>query len=125
MSVTNRSTLQRKSTRRGAIVVIVAFCLTLLLVCAAISLDGGGLLEQRRKAQATADAAALAAAESVFRNYPTDHGQDPGNLADARGHAIAAANGFADDGTDTIVTVHVSPEKYMGGPHKGETLPAG
>ncbi len=125
MSLTNRSTLQRKSSRRGAIVVMVAFCLTVLLVCAAISLDGGGLLEQRRRAQATADAAAMAAAESVFRNYPTDHGQDPNDAANDRGHEIAYANGFTDDGTNTIVTVHVSPEKYMGGPHKGETLPPG
>jgi Putative Flp pilus-assembly TadE/G-like len=125
MSILSRSSVSRQSSRRGAIVVLVAVCLSLLLVCAAISLDGGGLLEQRRRAQATADAAAMAAAESVFRNYPTDHGQDPDDAANDRGHEVAYANGFTDDGTNTIVTVHVSPERYMGGPHQGQTLPRG
>lgn len=125
MITKKRSARSRRSSRRGTIVVLVAACLTVLLVCAAISLDGGGLLEQRRKAQATADAAAMAAAESVFRNYPANQGQDPYNWANDRGHEVAAANGFTDDGTNTIVTVHVSPEKYMGGPNKGQTLPAG
>src|SRR6187455_404629 len=120
MSVTNRSTLQRKSTRRGAIVVIVAFCLTLLLVCAAISLDGGGLLEQRRRAQTTADAAAMAAAEDIFRNYQTNHGLDPSGTAVTRALSIASANGFSNNGTSSVVTVRKSPQTYLGGPHQGQ-----
>lgn len=115
----------RKISRRGAIVVIVAACLTLLLVCAAISLDGGGLLEQRRRTQAAADASAMAAAEELFRNYPTHNGLDVAGTATSRALAIASSNGFSNDGTSFIVTVRMSPQTYLGGPNKGNTLPAG
>lgn len=125
MSTPSRSTLSRKSSRRGAIVVLVAACLTVLLVCAAISLDGGGLLEQRRRAQATADAAAMAAAEDLFRNFPANKGLDPNGTAASRAQSIATANGFTNNGTNSVVTVRMSPQTYLGGPNVGKTLPKG
>src|SRR6187200_873919 len=81
--------------RRGAIVVLVACCLTIILAFVALAIDGGGLLELRRKSQATADAAAFAAAEDLFRNYPRNRGLDSGGTAVSRALAIAATNGFS------------------------------
>jgi hypothetical protein len=124
MSVSSRSVVGRKS-RRGAIVVLVAVSLAVILGFVAIAIDGGGLLEQRRRAQATADAAALAAAEDLFRNYPQNRGYDLDGTAEAYAYNIAAANGFANDGTRTVVSVRISPEAYAGGPNKGKTLPRG
>jgi Flp pilus assembly protein TadG len=123
----NQSTLSmpRNRTRRGAIVVLVAFCLAAILAFVAIAIDGGSLLEERRQAQATADAAALAAAESLFLNYPKDGGMDLGNKAQAAALASAAANGFNNDGTRSNVTVRTSPQAYLGGPNQGTPLPKG
>ncbi len=111
--------------RRGAVAVLVAVCLTVLLACVAIAVDGGLLLEQSRHAQATADTAALAAAEDLFRNYPTNHGVDANSSARNRALAIAAGNGYTNNGTNSVVTVRISPEKYAGGPNKDTVLPAG
>src|SRR5947208_15560177 len=90
----NRRHSHRRQARRGAIVVLIAFCLTLILAFVAIAIDGGGLLDLRRQTQSTADAAALAAAEDLFVNYPKNKGLDSGTAV-ARATAIAAANGFA------------------------------
>ena len=125
MLLLSPSATSRKPSRRGAILVIVALCLCFLLVFAAISLDGGGLLEQRRRAQATADAAAMAAAEDLFRNYATNHGLDPSSTAANAALTIAAANGFNNDGASSVVTVRTSPQTYLGGPNKGSPLPKG
>jgi hypothetical protein len=126
MSKPRRYVTLRKKSRRGAIIILVAVCMTILLVGAAISLDGGSLLDLRRKTQATADAAAIAAAEDLFRHYPANHGYDSCGTAASRAETIAAANGFvcSCDGP-TNVTVRTAPDKYLGGPHQGETVPAG
>ena len=39
--------------------------------------------------------------------------------------SIAAANGFNNDGTKSIVTVRFSPQPYLGGPNEGVLLPKG
>jgi hypothetical protein len=111
--------------RKGAIVVLVAVCLTVILAFVAIAIDGGGLLEQRRQAQATADAAAMAAAEDLFRNYPKNKGFDKDGTAVSRATAIAAANGFNNDGVQSIVTARTFPQTYLGGPNGGATIPKG
>jgi Flp pilus assembly protein TadG len=129
MFITSRKPLHRPTNRhhrrRGAIVVLIAVCLTIILAFVAIAVDGGGLLERRRQAQATADAAALAAAENLFVNYPTNKGIDLGGSAAARALAISAANGFNNDGTRSTVTVRTNPNTYLGGPNQGNTLPKG
>src|SRR5262245_61119539 len=115
----------RQAPRRGATVVLVAVCLTVILAFVAIAIDGGGLLEQRRQAQATADAAALAAAQELFVNYPQNKGLDPGGTAVSRAQTIAAANGLNNNGTTSTVSVRVSPQTYAGGPNSGTVLPKG
>ena len=116
---------RRRISRRGSVVVLVAVCLVVVLAFVAIALDGGSLLEERRQAQAVADAAALAAAEDLFRNFPANDGKDPDGTAAERARAIAAANGYSGDGTQSNVTVRISPETYLGGPNEGKMLPPG
>jgi len=124
MSLTKRLAANRL-TRRGAVVVLVAISLAVVLAFVAIAIDGGGLLEERRQAQAVSDAAAIAAAEDLFRNYPRNKGLDVEETAEERARAIAAQNGYSGDGTQSIVTVRTSPEAYTGGPNQGQTLPPG
>jgi Flp pilus assembly protein TadG len=124
MSARRHSTVRRRS-RRGVIVVLVAVCLAVILAFVAIAIDGGGLLEERRQAQATADAAALAAAEDLFRNYPRNKGLDVDRTAAGWAKSIAAANGYTNDGTNSVVSVRTSPETYAGGPNAGQVLPKG
>jgi Flp pilus assembly protein TadG len=129
MFSTNLNSVHRKRrggpSRRGAIIVLIAFCLTLILAFVAIAIDGGGLLELRRQCQATADAAALAAAEDLFRNYPQNRGVDKDGTALGRANAIALANGFNNDGAKSVVTCRLSPQKYLGGPNKDTAVPKG
>jgi Flp pilus assembly protein TadG len=99
-----------QSRRRGAIVLFVAVCLTVLLGVVAIALDGGVLLTERRHAQAAADAAALAAACDLYKNYGTNGGLDNSTgTAKASALSTAAANGYANDGTVSVVTVNIPP----------------
>jgi hypothetical protein len=58
----------------------------------AIALDGSLILDQRRRAQAAADAAALAAAIDLYTNYATNKGLDPNGTANASALAITHAN---------------------------------
>src|SRR5687768_8588865 len=125
MFVTTRIS-RRCVRRRGAIVVLVAVCLAVILAFVAIAVDGGSLLERRRMTQGAADAAAMAAAESLFRNYPKYKGLDDlGGSAAAAAKTIAAANGYSNDGKTSTVTVRTSPQTYSGGPNKGQLLPKG
>ena len=78
-----------------------------------------------RKSQATADAAALAAAETLFREYPQHYGLDVSGSAANAARSIAAANGFNNDGTTSVVNVRTAPETYSGGPNLGNPIPAG
>src|SRR6185437_10775075 len=84
--------------RRGSVTPLTVLSLALLLGVIAVAVDGGSLMEERRHVQATADAGALAA---------------------------AAANGFSNDGVQSVVTVSVSPQNYQDGPNAGKALPAG
>jgi hypothetical protein len=76
----------------------------------AIALDGGRLLEERRRTQTAADAAALAAAADLYANYPANQGADPAGTAQAAALRLAAANGYANDGTASVVTVNIPPQ---------------
>jgi Flp pilus assembly protein TadG len=96
--------------RRGAVAVLVAICLVALLSIVAIALDGGVLMDQRRRAQATADAAALAAAIDLYQNYPTNGGVDISGTARQSALTTAAAMGYANDGNPSTVTVNVPPQ---------------
>jgi hypothetical protein len=91
--------------------------LGVILAVVAIGLDGGRMMDERRHAQAAADAAALAAAADLYDNFLFGLGLDPFGTAAAAARRSAAANGFADDGTNSTVTVNVPPTS---GPFAGK-----
>jgi len=93
--------------RRGAVAPLVAVCLVALMGVAAIAIDGGVLVDQRRRVQAAADAAALAAADDLYYSYQTGHGLDGSGTAATSALSTAAANGYNNDGTNSIVTVNI------------------
>ena len=95
--------------RRGAIAALVAILLVAILGIVAIALDGGLLLDNHRRVQSAADAAALAAADDLFSHYVTNNGLDPSGTAKASAMSTAAANGFSNDGLTSVVTVNIPP----------------
>jgi hypothetical protein len=102
--------------RRGAVTPLVAILMIVLVSMVAIAVDGGMLLTERRRAQATADAAAMAAACVLYDNFPVDQGQGHvGNPIDAA-RTVASANGYTNDGTTSVVTVNLPP---LNGPYAG------
>ena len=105
--------------RRGTTSILVAVLLVVLIGITAIAIDGGMLQDNRRRVQATTDAAALAAGSKLFKNYPyiTTANPDPGGQAVAAALAVADDNGFGNDGTITTVTVNVPPTS---GPFTGK-----
>lgn len=96
--------------RRGAVVVLACISIVALMSVLALSLDGGSLIQERRKAQAAVDAAALAAACDLYDNYWTYNGTDPSGTAKASALSAAKVNGYLNDGTDSIVTVNIPPK---------------
>jgi len=118
---------QAGSTRRGMVTAQVVLSLSVLMAMLAVVADGGLLLVERRHAQATADAAALAAASDLYENWSKDNPNGTDSLGTANSSAmyVASANLYTNDGTTSTVTVNISPAKYSGGPNKGTTLPPG
>jgi hypothetical protein len=102
--------------RRGVVAVAVALSLTGLVGVTAISVDGGLLQLHLRKTRSTADAAAMAAACELFRNYPTDNGADPNGTAKSAALSVANTNGYSNDGTTSTVVVNIPPKSgnYQG-----------
>src|SRR5882724_11936026 len=94
--------------RRGAVVHWLVASLVIVAIVA-LGMDGGRIMEERRHAQATADATALAAAADLYSNWWTNHGKDSGDSAKTAALEIAAANGYANDGTTSVVTVNIPP----------------
>jgi hypothetical protein len=90
----------------------------------ALVVDGGMLLTERRRAQATADATAMAAACVLYDNYPVDQGQ--GKVGNPSGSAltVASANGYTNDGVTSTVTVNIPPLSgiYAGLPSYAEVI---
>jgi hypothetical protein len=95
--------------RRGAVAILVAIALAAIMGVVAIALDGSLLHDQWRRAQAGADAAALAAVEDLYYNWQTGNGLDSGGSAKESALAIAAANGYSNDGSTSVVTVNIPP----------------
>jgi hypothetical protein len=103
---------------------LVAITLTGILGAVAVALDGGLMLDNRRRIQAAADAAALAAATDLFANYATYGGVDTPGTAATSAQATAAANGYT-NGANATVTVNIPPT-FVGNPpvsgnYKGKT----
>src|SRR5205823_4884141 len=95
--------------RRGGVTVWLVLGLTAILGMLALGMDGGRMQEERRRAQATADAAALAAAADLYQDWWTYRGKDHNNSARDAARTVAAANGYANDGVTSIVTVNIPP----------------
>jgi hypothetical protein len=95
--------------RDGAVTVWVIVCLAVIIGIVALGMDGGRMMEERRHAQAAADAATLAAANDLYFNWWQNHGADPNGSAQAAALASAAANGYANDGSGSRVTVNIPP----------------
>jgi hypothetical protein len=90
-----------------------------LLGIAGLAVDGGALANERRHAQAVADAAALAAAAELYNHWPDNQGTDPGGTAKTAAQGLAADNGYANDGTTSVVTVNIPPQSGSFSGQKG------
>src|ERR671935_1138641 len=95
--------------RRGAIVPWLLLAAGVILGVVALGTDGGRMLQERRAVQAAADAAALAAGADLYQNHWTYFGKDPGGTARSAALSLAAANGYTNDGVNSIVTVNIPP----------------
>jgi hypothetical protein len=87
----------------------VAVLLIAIFGVVAIAVDGGLLLDNHRRVQSAADAAALAAADDLFTNYNANSGSDPSGTAEESAETTAAANGYSNDGVTSTVTVNIPP----------------
>jgi Putative Flp pilus-assembly TadE/G-like len=100
--------------RPAAVVPTVAICLPVLMAVVALALDTGMIYDRQRNSQAAADAAALAAAGDLFNTYTdadyTNNGTDPNQVAYNHALAIAAANGYPNDGKTADVVVNIPPK---------------
>src|SRR5262249_27087640 len=94
--------------RRGTVVAWLAICLPVLVGVLALCVDAGRMLDERRRAQAVADAAALAAAVKLYENAKQGQWFAVQAARDAA-LAMAASNGYANDGTESVVTVNSPP----------------
>src|SRR3954463_594515 len=110
--------------RRGTVVALVAIGLVPLLGILAITLEGGLLMAERRRVQATADAAALAAADMLFRNYPALRGVDDNGQAAQAVLNLAKDSGYANDGISSLGTVNIPPSSgnFAGRPGYAEVI---
>jgi hypothetical protein len=100
---------ESRPSRRGTVAVIVAVCIIVLFSMVAISTDGGMLQDQKRHAQSTADAAAMAGAAVLYENYPKYQGADTGGKASSAAYDIASENGYKNDGSTSKVVVNIPP----------------
>jgi Flp pilus assembly protein TadG len=111
--------------RRGSILLQTTIGLIGILGVVALAIDGGTLMDRRVRVRAAADAAALAGADQLFKRYPFEQGLDPNGTVRAAVLAIAAANGYSNDGTNSTVTVNLSPSNFQQGRRAGQQIPAG
>jgi len=96
--------LMNRQKRPGHVVVFFALMITVLVGVSAIAIDGGVIQDNVQKLQAAADASALAGAEELFRKWQTDAGWDGSGSAKNAAVALAAYNGYSNDGIDSIIT---------------------
>src|SRR4051812_20556149 len=97
----------RPTGRPGHVAIFVAVSLVAIIGTLAISLDGGAIMSERRHAQATADSAALAGASQLYYEYWQYSGADKGGTAKNAGLAAANKNGYANDTTNSVVTINI------------------
>ena len=115
---------QSGARRRGISLVLVTVSIVAVLSVLALSLEGGLLLSERRTAQATADAASMAAAADFYWNWYQNFGSDPNSTAYNSAMYTASQNGYTNDGVNTKVTVNIPPKTgpYTGMPAYAEVI---
>ena len=86
---------RRERRRRGSVTVEVAVLTPVLVAIMAFAVDGGMLFQEKRRAQAAADAAALAAATDLYNNWPANNGTDSGGTALTSAQTTITANGYS------------------------------
>jgi hypothetical protein len=96
------------------VAVQVAICIVPIVGVAAFALDCGQMFDNRRRVQAAADSAAMAAAQDLYANYRTNSGADSGGTAKTSATTTASANGFTS--SNSTVTVNIPPTS---GSHAG------
>lgn len=93
-----------KSTEKGQALILIALAIVGIIGLTALAVDGGMAYSERRQAQNSADASALATALYFARNPAANNTQ----IA-AQGVSNAANNGYTNDGTSNTVTVNHPP----------------
>jgi Flp pilus assembly protein TadG len=88
-------TQRRNSRRSGAVAPLVAILMVVLCVVISIVLEEGMMLSESRRAQAAADAAAMAGACVLYQNYKTTAGVDSASITAAT--QMANDNGYLND----------------------------
>ena len=96
--------------RDGVVLPWLLVCLGVIVSVVAIGLDGGRMMQERRRCQDAADAAAIAAATDMYLTYATSSLPNAcrGSSSDAA-LAAAALFGYSNDQTNSIVTVNIPP----------------
>jgi len=84
-------------------------CLIAIMGLLAMVIDGGLLRAEQVRVRAVADAAALAGACKLYQSYSTANGIDTDGSAVKAALAIAADNGYANDGANSTVEVNIPP----------------
>jgi hypothetical protein len=97
--------------RQGVIAVLVAISLVAIMGALALALDGGRMLDRYQHVQAAAEASALAAGLDLLNHYYDDGGKDTLGTARASALAIAASNGYANNGAQSVVTINIPPKQ--------------
>jgi len=100
---------QGNARRPGTVLVLFSVCLIVIMGFVALVIDGGLLRAEHVRVQAVADAAALAAAGQLYRDYAKDNGSDPNGAAVAEARALAANHHYSNDGVESTVTVNIPP----------------
>src|SRR5438093_1063017 len=107
---------RHRRSRSGVILLLLAVSLVVLVSVAGLSIDAGRLFAERREARAAADASAMAAAVELYDASVAGATSLPIGKARTAALAIAADNGYANDGSNSVVTVYSPPSTglYVG-----------
>ena len=91
--------MNHKKSEKGQAIILIVFAIVGLVGLTGLTVDGGLVYADRRQAQNAADSAALAAALAKIRSQ---------NFSNA-GFALAASNGYTNDGVLSTVTINNPP----------------
>src|SRR5262245_7170954 len=94
----NHASLSGRKSRRGTVIAQTAVMMSVVFAAMAMALDGGAIVTEWRHAQATVDAAALAAAADLFNNYLKYSGADTKGTAASAAKTVASFNGYTNTG---------------------------